>query len=435
MRVVQLIPGTGTFHCGTCLRDHALARALRRAGHDVLLTPLYLPLVLEHDEDAGGPVFFGGINVYLQEKTRLFRHTPTWLDRWLDAPALLRWLANRSGMTRASELGDLTISMLRGEEGRQGKELDRLTDWLAEQPEPDVILLATGLLVGMARRIKEAIDVPVVCTLQGEDTFLDALPPPQRDEAWRNFAQRSQDVDQFVGVSAYYGETMTRRLGLPDDRVHVVHNGIDLEDLEPASSTPAVPILGYLAQMNHSKGVDTLVEAYVLLRRRGRIKDLRLRIAGAVTRNDERLVHVLQERLRSEGLAGDVEFLPNIDRSTKADFLRTLSVFSVPATYGEAFGLYVLEALACGIPVVQPRHGAFEELLNITGGGILCEPDDVPALAEAIERTLLDLGQARAHAAQAREVVIEKFNTDRMARDVVQVCDMALRRHKHHARH
>lgn len=422
MRILQIIPGTGNFYCGTCLRDHALARGLRRIGHDVMIAPLYLPLVLEVSDDTDNqPMFFGGLNVYFQQKFAICRHTPRWMDRWLDAPLLLRWLGGKASATRASDLGGLTVSMLRDPAGFHRKELDRLTAWLSDQLRPDVVCLATGLLVGLARPIKQVVGAPVVCTLQGESAFLDSLPQPYRDNAWQALAMRATEVDRFVAVSRYYADVMIKRLGLNHALVDVVHNGIELDDLQPVTVPPVQPVLGYLARLCRDKGLQILVDAYVLLRQRNRIKELRLHIAGTMTRSDVPFVQFLRRRLKSAGIIDGVEFSPNIDRAAKADFLRTLSVFSVPATYDEPFGLYVLEALACGVPVVQPRRGAFPELLASTGGGVLCEPDDVASLADAIESVLTEPAHARAEAECARQKVRKRFSADRMARDVAEI--------------
>src|SRR5712692_2305180 len=286
MRVIQITPGTGSFYCGTCLRDNALVAELRRQGHDALMVPLYLPLVVDEPPTTDEtPLFYGGVNVYLQQKSALFRKSPRWLDRLLDAPSVLRLAASRAGSTEAHELGDLTVSTLRGEEGRQIKELDRLADWLtAEQPE--VVCLSNALLIGLARRIKQRTGAAVVCTLQGEDAFLDSLPDGHRDAAWQALTERATDVDAFIAVSHYYGDVMRRRAGLAADRVHVVHNGILLEGYGPAPAPPQPPVLGYLARLCPQKGLATLVEAYLLLRQRGHLPGLRLRVAGSMTAAD-----------------------------------------------------------------------------------------------------------------------------------------------------
>jgi len=169
------------------------------------------------------------------------------------------------------------------------------------------------------------------------------------------------------------------------------------------------------------KGLETLVKAFILIRRNGRVPNLQLRVAGAETAADVPFVARLRARLAAEGLAGDATFLPNIDHQEKIDFLRGLSVFSVPATYGESFGLYVIEALAAGVPVVQPRHAVFPELLGETGGGVLCVPDDPAALATAVEELLCNPDEARALGEAGRRAVFERFNVSEMARNVANI--------------
>ena len=426
MRIVQLTPGTGNFYCGTCLRDNALVAALRKQGHDAVLLPMYLPHFVDEEsmaEDA--PLFFGGINVYLQQKSALFRATPAWLDHLLDAPALLHRAASRAGMTSARDLGDLTHSMLLGESGRQAKELEKVIAWLArEENRPDVVSLSNVLLIGLARRIKEALNLPVVCTLQGEDSFVDALPEPER--CWQTLRQRAADVSAFVAVSRYYGEVMTMRLGLAAERVEVVYNGISLDGYAPAASgAPEPPVIGYLARMHPCKGLDVLIEAFIQLKARGHIPGVRLRVAGGQTAEDKRFVNRLRAQLRAAGCGDAVEFLPNLDRPAKQAFLRTLSVLSVPATYGESFGLYLIEALASGVPVVQPAHAAFPELIEATGGGMLCKPGDPEALALALEAALADPERLAEWGRCGMRQVREKFTSAAMARGFAAVCERA----------
>src|SRR2546426_4728518 len=125
MNIIQLTPGAGAMFCGNCFRDNALVAALRQLGHRVTLVPLYLPLTLdEEDQSAGAPIFFGGINVYLEQKSKLFRQAPAWIHNLFASRPLLRWASGKAAKTRAGELGELTLSMLRGEEGNQTRELD-----------------------------------------------------------------------------------------------------------------------------------------------------------------------------------------------------------------------------------------------------------------------------------------------------------------------
>jgi glycosyltransferase involved in cell wall biosynthesis len=428
LRIIYLTSGTGSFYCGTCMRDNALVVALRKRGHDALLVPMYLPLTLDEASAAeNAPLFFGGINVYLQQKSALFRKTPRWIDKLFDSPRALQGAAKRAGMTQARDLGDLTLSMMRGEEGNQAKELDRLVEWLKEE-KPDVVCLSNALFMGFARRIKRETGALVACTLQGEDGFLDALLEPDRTASWETLAERAKDVDTFIAVSKYHANLMAQRAQLPPERVHVVYNGILLDGYGPRPTPlPDPPVLGYLARMHHAKGLETLVEAFILLCQRDRIKNLQLRVAGAQVGNDGAFVDKLKARLTEAGVSDRATFHPNIDRDEKIAFLQSLSVLSVPATYGESFGLYVIEALAAGVPVVQPRHAVFPELLAETGGGVLCEPDNPASLAEAIENLLSDPEAARTLGEEGRRNVFARFNVDEMARNVTRVFEQASR--------
>ena len=437
MEILQLTPGAGTMFCGNCLRDNALVAALRQLGHNVLMVPLYLPLTLdESDQSAGTPVFFSGINVYLDQKSTWFRNAPDWLHRLMAKPSLLRWAARQSSKTTADSLGPLTLSMLRGESGNQARELEDLLKWLRSQPRPDVMFLSNALLLGMAHKLKRDLGSPVVCMLQGEDYFLDSLPEPHRRNCWKAMAEGARHADLFIAPSHYFARVMAERLDLPTNRIEVVYNGLNLEGFESSSSAgqatadPASqmasaprPIIGYLARMCREKGLDKLVDAFIAIRKRGKVSGVRLCVVGSLGPVDEPLVKSLRQRLRAEGLESEAEFHPNVDRAEKLALLRSFSVFSVPAMYGEAFGLYLLEALAAGVPVVQPRTAAFPELIEQTAGGLLYDPADGAALANGIESLLLAPERAHALGTAGREVVFRKFTAEAMARATVRAIE------------
>jgi glycosyltransferase involved in cell wall biosynthesis len=427
MHIVQITPGAGGMYCGNCFRDNTLVSEWRQQGHQTLMVPLYLPLTLdESDQSSGTPVFFGGINVYLDQQSNLFRHSPDWLRHWLDSPTLLRWAAGRAAKTRPEEVGELTISMLRGEEGNQARELSDLLAWLKAQQLPDVICLSNALLIGLARKLKNTLHSRIVCNLQGEDYFLDAMPDPHRHNAWQTLASRIPDVDLFIAPSRYFGDLMARRLAIPPERLHVVHNGIGLEGFSAPVAVPPSPTLGFFARMCREKGLDLLIDAFLLLKQRPTARDLKLRVGGGCGPGDESFVHQLKKKLRDAGVTDDADFHPNIDRTAKIAFLQSLSVFSVPATYGEAFGLYLLEALAAGVPVVQPRTASFPELIEATGGGILCEPNNPMALADAIESLLTDPSRARALGLTGQSAVRRDFTSTRMATDIMAIFETLL---------
>lgn len=429
MNIVQITPGAGGMYCGGCFRDNALVAALRRLGHDTLMLPLYLPLTLdETDQSAGTPIFFSGVNVYLEQKFSWFRHAPDWLHRALASPKLLGLLGRFAGRTRAEDVGELVISMLRGEEGNQAREVDELVTWLKAHHRCDVLSLSNVLLAGLARRLKAELKAPVVCMLQGEDTFLDGLPAPVRAAAWQILSERARDIDLFIAPSRYFADLMAQRMNIPRERVRVVHNGISLDGYnEVQGSGPKVqgpPVLGYFARMCEMKGLGLAVDVFIELKKRGRVTGLQLHVGGGCGPSDEPFVEEQKGRLAAAHALDDVKFFPNVSRAEKISFLESLDVFCTPAMYGEAFGLYVIEALAAGVPVVQPRHAAFPEIVEKTGGGLLAEPN-ARALADAAEELLLNPTRARALGEAGRTVVRDHFNVGRMAREALAVFESA----------
>jgi len=423
MKIVQLTPGTGSFYCGACIRDNALVTGLRELGHDAILVPLYLPFMVDEDDASRGePILLGGINMYLQQVSKVFRHTPRFLDRIFDTRRLLSLAARRAAMTTPESLGEITLSTLRGESGNQRKEVRRLVKWIAKSGRPDVVCLSNALLVGLARRIrKELGPVKVIATLQGEDAFLDSLPEPHRSRAWAIVGERCRELDALIPVSRFYADVMIEKLGVNPDLVHPVYPGLRIDGYEPTAAAPSPPVVGFLARMTPAKGLDTLVEAFLAIKRNEQVPGLRLRIAGSETTADRSFTNELRQRIEEAGHSAAVDWLPNISRDHKLEFLRTLSALSVPATCGEAFGLYMIEALAAGVPVVQPRHGAFPELIADTGGGILCEPNDPEDLARALTELLLDPPHARALGASGRKAVLDRFAVRHMTEQVLAV--------------
>jgi glycosyltransferase involved in cell wall biosynthesis len=437
MNIVQITPGAGGMYCGVCVRDNALVAALKKLGHRVTMIPLYLPLTLdEKDESADTPIFFSGINVYLEQKSGLFAMAPDWFRNLMASRSLLKWAGGMAGKTRPEELGELTLSMLRGEEGKQVRELDELIGWLKTQPRPDVIFLSNALLMGLARKLRSELGVPIICMFQGEDWFLDALPQPQRAECWKVLAERAKEVERLAAPSRYFAEFMAKRLGLEKGSIRVVANGINLDGFEAGqvksedggqkSEVNEKELrLGYFARMCPEKGLDLLVEAFMDLKKRGTLKNLKLRVGGSCGPTDEPFVKSLRDRLTQGGWRGDVEFFPNVDHAGKIAFLRSLSVLSVPSRAAEAFGLFVIEALAAGVPVVQPNMGAFPELIQETGGGLLYEPGVPRALADQLEALLLKPEEAKAKGNAGKAAVTQKYGSEAMAKAMISVAQEA----------
>ncbi len=385
MKITFLTPGTGSYYCGACMRDNALANALIQAGHEAELLPMYLPLMLDEESeglDAESPVFFGGINIYLQQKFSVFRHSPQWMDRLLNQPGLLRSAAKRSHMTSARDHGEMTFEMLRLDGADFDKELQKLYSWINDHGRPDVLCLSTALQSGMAREIKKQWDIPVVCYFQGEDSFLDSLPDEYRERCWDLMAERCRDADLLLGPSDFYARLMEKRLDLNEGTIKTQYNGINLEGFSKRKSL-GTPTIGYLARMCEVKGLAFLVDAFIHLRNQLGNETCRLDVAGAMTAGDVPLVESLKEKLSEAGLSEAVDWRPNISREEKQDFLSGLSLFTVPVDYEEAFGLYVIEAMAASVAVVQPNRSAFPELVNSTGGGVCVDMERAEDLAIA----------------------------------------------------
>jgi len=384
MRILSITAGAAGMYCGSCSRDNALAVELLARGHEVTLQPLYTPTNPDEANVSRDRVLFGGISVYLQQHMPLFRKTPRFFDRLWDSPGVIRALASRSISTDPKLLGDLTISMLEGGRGVLAKEFDKLLEWLADEPPPDLVNLPNSLLIGLARPLRTALNRPVCCTLQGEDLFLEGLVEPYRARAIDLIRKQVADVDRFIAVSDYYVPTMARLLGIGEERIDVVPLGINMTGYERRQAHGEPFTVGYFARIAPEKGLHVLAEAYPLFRRRTGSARVRLEAAGYLSREHQQYLADIKRRLAAAGLEDEFTYHGAVDRAGKLAFLRRLDVMSVPTPYDEPKGVFVLEAMASGVPVVQPRRGAFPEMVEKTGGGLLVQPDDPAALADGL---------------------------------------------------
>jgi glycosyltransferase involved in cell wall biosynthesis len=386
MRILYLTAGAAGMYCGSCLRDNALATELLRQGHDVTLLPLYTPTLTDEPNVSTDKVFFGGISVYLEQRSAVFRHTPRWIDKLWDSKFALKAAARSSIAVDPGSLGELTISMLKGEHGNQRKEIAKLLDWLKAQPRPDVVDLQNSMLSSLAAPIKEALGSPVCSTLQGEDLFIANLNEPYKSEALELMRQNSRHIDAFIAVSEYYAEFMAGFLGVPRANIHVVPLGINLTDYQAKDNDSHGEIfrIGYFARIAPEKGLHLLAEAYRKLRKRDGFGPARLEVAGYLAPEHRPYLREIEQQMKDAGLADEFHYHGALDRDAKLQFFRRIDVQSVPAAYPEPKGLPVLEAMASGVPVVQPRWGSFTEMVEHTGGGVLVEPKDSDSLAEEI---------------------------------------------------
>jgi glycosyltransferase involved in cell wall biosynthesis len=415
MKIVYLAAGAAGMYCGSCLHDNTLAAALLKAGHDVLLVPTYTPIRTDETDVSQRRVFFGGINVFLQQKSALFRHTPWLLDSLLDSPSLIS-LATRGGPSvDAAKLGDLTVSMLEGEHGHQAKELRKLTAWLASE-RPDVVHLSNSMLLGMAREIRRQ-SLPVVCTLSGEDIFLEKLIEPFYSEARQLLRECAADVDGFVALNHYYADFMAEYLAIDRSRIEVIPHGLSLDGhtMRPPRDVTAPPKIGYLARVCHDKGLHLLVEAIELLHKTPGYEQVELHAAGYMAAADKPYLAEIEARVKRWSAPRRFRYHGELTREQKLEFLRSLDIMSVPTVYRESKGISLLEALANGVPIVVPAHGTFPELVAQTGAGVLHEPHDARSLADALRSLIANPARAAELGETGYQAVHRLHNADQMA--------------------
>ena len=414
-------------YCGSCLRDNALAAEMLKQGHDVLLVPIYTPTLTDEENVSQHRVFFGGISVYLEQHVPLFRRTPKLFDRLWDSEAALKMVARRSIAVDPKSLAELTISMLKGEDGYQHKELDNLINWLKTESQPDVVNLPNSLLIALARPIKRELNLPIFCTLQGKDLFIDGLGEPYRSKAMELIRSNVEFVDGFLAVSDFYAKRMCRDLGISDSKMHVVPIGINTEGFEKTSRGESSEfVVGYFARVAPEKGLHVLCEAYRVLRKRTPERRIRLEVAGYLAPEHRDYLSKIERQMNDSGFGGEFHYRGVLDREAKIGFLNGIDVLSVPATYDEPKGMSLLEAMALGVPVVQPRRGSFADIVERTGGGLLVDGFDADSLASGLLMLIESPSLAAELGKRAFAGVREHYGVSNMAKRAIEAYASAL---------
>ena len=422
MKIVHIIPGFGgTFYCGNCLRDSSLVKSLRMAGHDAITVPMYLPLSMEDNPVPDEvPVFYGAVNIYLKQRFPFFRKLPSRNTNLFNASPLLRLAAKKSGSTRATGLEEMTESMLLGNEGYQSEELQQLVDFLKKE-QPDVIHLSNALLLGLAGEIKRQVGVPVFYSLQDEDVWVDVMDEPYRQRIWDLMAEKARDVDLFIAVSHYFSGVMQQKMKLDPASIQVHHIGVDPAGYHPVLPSEKKRVIGYLSRICKSNGFGDFIDAFIRLNQLGEFRDVRLRVMGGYTNDDKPFIKQQMKKLENAGLADRIEIPEDFVQGRVQDFFEEVSLLSVPVQDGEAFGLYLLEAMASAIPLVQPAVGAFPEIIEASGGGIVYTPPTAEALADSWAALLNDREKMDRLGEQGRTAVETRFNTHTLARKLVEI--------------
>lgn len=423
MNIMHVIPGSGgSFYCGNCLRDSKYVEALRKSDHRVVKLPMYLPLFAdEHDLSREIPVFYGAISIYMKQLFPIFRKAPGWVDRALNSKPMLKLASKFAGSTRAKGLEEMTVSMLLGEEGQQKDELQKMVDWIVENCSPDVIHLSNALLLGLAQQLGERLNVPVICSLQDEDVWVDVMKPSAAKSVWKLMANKADHVAKFISVSDFYAGVMKEKMSLPEEKLASVHIGVDPADYNFKSVKEKERNIGYVSRMCHENGLDILVDAFFLLKKKAGFEDVNLVLTGGSTGDDKKYLSDIRSRIREHGLQSQVEFHDDFEEQGLRDYFEKVAVVSVPVRNGEAFGIYLLECMASGIPVVQPALGAFPEIVGLTGGGVIYKENTPEVLAQTLEKLLSDQEEMNRLSRAGKEGVDQHFHIDMQAKRMVEV--------------
>jgi glycosyltransferase involved in cell wall biosynthesis len=428
MKIMHIIPGSGgSFYCGNCLRDSKYVEALRKSDHQVVKLPMYLPLFAdEHDLSREIPVFYGAISIYLKQQFPLFRKAPAWFDNMLNSKPMLKLASKFAGSTRAKGLEEMTVSMLLGEEGQQKDELERMVDWIVENCDPDVIHLSNALLLGLAHRLSDRLHVPVICSLQDEDVWVDVMKPSAAEHVWKLMSDKGEFVQSFISVSDYYAGVMKQKMDIPEEKLTSVHIGVDPADYTFKPVAEKKRRIGYVSRMCHENGMDILVDAFILLKKKKGFEDVELVLTGGSTGDDRKFLAENKAKLKDHHLMDQVDFHEDFEEQGLRAFLEKVSVVSVPVRNGEAFGIYLLECMVSGVPVVQPALGAFPEIVELAGGGLVYEPNTPEALAEALGTLLNDPERHDKLSRNGARGVEDHFHIDIQAERMVSVYQQAI---------
>ncbi len=422
MKIVHIVPGFGgTFYCGNCLRDSGVVASLKKAGHEAVTLPLYLPLTMKGQVNHDGiPVFYGAVNIYLKQFP-VFRHMPKWFEKLMNSAPVLNFAAKKSSSTRAEGLEALTESMLLGAEGHQSEELQQLVDFLKYHEKPDIVHISNALLLGMAKKVRDELKIPVVCSLQDEDVWVDAMHVDHREKMWQLLAEKGKDVDAFIAVSDFFAGVMQKRMSIPDEKLHVLHVGVDPNAY--VYSKPAVypQAIGFVSRMCEENGFEVLIDAFILLKKNPAFRNVKLKATGGQTGDDTKFINKQLTKLKQNNIEADFEITPDFTQTALQDFFSSTTVLSVPVLNGEAFGLYQLEALASGVPLVQPELGAFPEIINATGGGVVYKPNTASALADKLMEVLDNNQIIETMSLAGRKAIEEHFNCNDISAKMVDI--------------
>jgi glycosyltransferase involved in cell wall biosynthesis len=427
MKIAFLVTGSGgSFYCSNCYRDMLYFRAVKMAqGVTASAIPLYLPPEKIYSESGFDPnVFFGAISLYIREKVHFLEQMPSFMDKLLDSPPLLKFAAKRAGTTRTEGLEDITLNMINGDHTSREKEVERLVKYLVSTGKPDVIHLSNALIIGLARQIKKLLDVKIVCSLQNEDDWINEMAEPFQSQAWKMIADESVNIDGFISPSRYYKDFFVEKTGVSGKNIFMVPSGIDLQAVSETTKTNPEPAIGFFSRISFHNGFDKLADAFIALKKMKEFREITLHVCGGYTSDDKPFIKEQIKKIRESGFKSSVKIYPEFIGSSKQNFLNSIDILSVPVRKYDAYGLYILESNAAGIPVVLPATGAFPEILEMTGGGVLYSPDSVDALVQNLIKLLSDKPGLKELGRLGKNAVNEKLSFEMMAAGLKHVYEI-----------
>jgi glycosyltransferase involved in cell wall biosynthesis len=429
MNIVYLITGSGgSFYCGNCYRDMLYIKAIRKVqGVKVTAIPLYLPPDSSNvDTDFDKNVFFGAVSLYLREKAPILRNMPAFFDKILDSSPMLKLAARQAGTTRTEGLENLTLNMINGDNASREKEVHRLINYLLSDSKPNAIHLSNALIIGLASQLKKHLDIKIICSLQNEDDWLNEMVEPYQSKAWEMIAKEAINVDAFISPSQYYKDFFIRKTGLKGDTIHVLPSGIESPLNYQSSENIYSPSIGYFCRVNKQNGFDKLVDAFINIKSQNKYKKLTLHVCGGFTGDDKPFIRKQIKKIKDCGFGKSVKIYPEFQGIDKQEFFRNIDIMSVPVRKHDAYGLYILEANAAGIPVVQPATGAFPEILEQTGGGIIYSPDNAEELTSSLINLLNDKDLRKKLGDTGRMKVKEELSLEKMSVGLSKVYNQVL---------
>ena len=421
MRILFIVPGSGdSFYCGNCFRDSLHAGALRRAGHDVTVMPLYLPLVHESFK-ADTPLFFPAVSYYVARKLFGRITPPRAMERIFNSKFMLGLAASFSGSTSSKGMEDMTLSMITGDDAIFARYADELTACIARFDKPDVVHLSSSLLTGIAKALKRTIDIPVVCTLQDEELWINGLGETHAATAWRGIADNLRYIDKFIASSNFYKNFILSKIpSLPEPEI--VYPGVNL-DKYAAGSPPENPTVGFFYRMNRENGLDILAEAFVKLKKRGNVENLKLKVGGGFSGKDGRFLKHVKRILKP--YRNDTEMLTEYNLGEHPGFYRDISLICVPLRFDEGAGLYLCEAFAAGRPAVEPSTGSFDEILG--NAGVLYSNNTPDVLADALETLFADKNLFKRCCNNAKRLAETRYNDKISAKQLTEIYTVVIR--------